>query len=145
MLKQLSMRRPAGFTLLEMLITVAVIGILARFAYPSFVEQIRKSRRSDAMDALAAVVQQQERWRSNNSTYASSLTGAWPGTGLGLTSASSGAYYTISVSGTSATAYTATATAVSGKSQASDSGCTAMSVVYSAGSLTYSPTSCWLK
>jgi type IV pilus assembly protein PilE len=53
-------RRHGGFTLIELMITVAIVAILAAVAYPSFMEQVRKSRRSDAITALNAVAQAQE-------------------------------------------------------------------------------------
>jgi type IV pilus assembly protein PilE len=137
-------RRQRGFTLIEILIVLVVVALLAAIAYPSYQNMVRKSRRADAVDALSRIQQAQERWRSNNATYAGSalLTSAWPA-GLGQSATSPGAYYTLAITANSATGYTLTATAVAGKSQAKDSGCTTMTVTAAAANLTYTPASCW--
>ena len=133
-------RQLLGFTLIELMITVVVIGILAAVAYPSYLNSVRKSRRSDAVAALAAVQQAQERWRANNTTYTATLSD------LGISSATTqGGFYTLSLSGASGTGYTATATAISGTSQANDTGCIALTARLSAGAVTNEPASCWSK
>ena len=138
----------AGFTLIELMIVVVIAGVLASIAYPSFLSQVRKSRRSDAVQALVQLQQVQERWRANQLTYASNsvLSTAWPN-GLGLSGTSSGGgYYTIAISGTSTgTVYSASATAVAGTSQASDTGCTVLTVAVNSGTATTTPTNCWSK
>ncbi len=53
--------RQRGFTLIELMIVVAVLGILAAIAYPSFLDQIRKTRRSDGKAALLETAQVLER------------------------------------------------------------------------------------
>jgi type IV pilus assembly protein PilE len=129
-----------GFTLLEVLITIVVVAVLGAVALPSFMEQIRKARRSDAIESLTAVQQAQEKWRATNLTYESSLAT------LGFTGSpvySKDQYYTIALSGTSGTGYTVTATPVTGKSQASDSGCTSITLVIATGSITQNPVKCW--
>ncbi len=63
----------AGFTLIELLITAVIVGILAMVALPAFQAQVAKGRRADAIAALSAVLQAQERARSNSSSYAATL------------------------------------------------------------------------
>lgn len=129
-----------GFTLIELMITVAVIGLLAAVAYPSYQGQVRKSRRADAVQALAQLQQGQERYRANNTTYGSTLANA----GI-ATATTSGGYYTLAITAgsASATGYTATATAVTGKSQAKDTSCTVLTTTVTNGSATNTPTTCW--
>jgi len=55
------MRRHAGFTLIEMLVTVAVISILAAIAYPSYQDQVRRSRRAEAQSLLMDIGTRQGR------------------------------------------------------------------------------------
>lgn len=138
-----------GFTLIELMITVVIIGILASIAYPSYLSQVRKSRRSDAVQALSQVQQAQERWRANNTTYSSQLanTAVSPAlpNGLGVSATTSGGYYTLALSANTATGYIATATAVSGTSQAGDTACTTLTVTVTNGSAVNTPTNCWSK
>lgn len=58
-----------GFTLIELLITIAILGILAAIVVPSYNEQVRKSRRSDAITSLGRIAQDLERCRSDNLAY----------------------------------------------------------------------------
>lgn len=143
--------KPNGFTLIELMITVAIIGILASIAYPSYMSQVRKSRRSDAVQALSQLQQAQERWRANNVAYSSDVSSS--GTGLKLVTSTTVAssynttagYYTIAISSPTTTGYVATATAVGGTSQASDTGCTPLTVTLTNGNAVNSPPECWSK
>ncbi len=63
----------SGFTLIEIVVAVLIAGLLAAIALPSYLDQVRKSRRADAFDAISQVRQQQERHRSQNPSYADSL------------------------------------------------------------------------
>ena len=69
------LRTSKGFTLIELMIVVAVIAILAAIALPSFNEQVRKSRRAEATSALGQTQLGLERWRADNSSYAISSSG----------------------------------------------------------------------
>lgn len=147
--QQLRRRFPRGFTLIELMVVVAIVGILAAVAYPSYLNQVRQSRRSEAIAALAQIQQAQERWRANCPSYAGSITAANSGcpatpgantSGLAI-AAVTGARYTYAVTIVAPTTYTITATG-SG-SQASDTGCTSMTVTVAAGVATNSPTTCW--
>lgn len=133
-------RPPArGFSLIELMIAVVIVAILASLAYPSFMGSIRKSRRAEAFAALTAVQQAQERWRANNSTYASNLTAAAP-TGLGLPATTAGSLYGISLASADATTYEAIATAASGGTQVDDGNCAKLGVRMAGGNLTYGGT-----
>lgn len=72
---RVSVRNPApGFTLVELMIAVAVVAIITAIALPAYQNSIIKSRRADAMAAFSSIQQAQERWRSNNAAYSTSLT-----------------------------------------------------------------------
>ena len=63
--------RLRGFTLLELMIVVALVGILAAVAYPSYVEHVRRTHRAEAKAMLLEAAQWSERYYTLNSTYAS--------------------------------------------------------------------------
>ena len=110
------MAKQRGFTLIELMITVAVVAILAAIALPSYQEQVRKSRRSEAISTLGELQLRQERWRANHPGY---------GTLAQITGSSSfndaQPHYTFAVGDNpTATSYTLTATPKAGSAQAGD-------------------------
>jgi type IV pilus assembly protein PilE len=140
------MMRTRGFTLLELLITVAIAAILASIAYPSFMDAIRKGRRAEAVESITRIQQAQEQWRTRHSSYTEDL----GDTGLRIPEVTPNGYYKLTVDvpndALSASQYMITATAA-GK-QAADTKCAFLSMTVAGGQLTYNSTSgqtCWPK
>lgn len=102
-----------GFTLIELMITVAIIGILGAIAYPSYLSQMLKSRRTDAERIMISHAQSMERYFTTNSSY----TAATDTCGPAAPAASS--FYTYTTACVTATK-TFTITATASGSQTSD-------------------------
>lgn len=62
--------KASGFTLIELMITVAIVAILASIAYPSYQEYVRRGARAEARTAMLNVAQLEERFFTSNNTYA---------------------------------------------------------------------------
>jgi type IV pilus assembly protein PilE len=111
-----NMQPQRGFTLIELMITLVVLGILVAIAYPAYTSQMIKVRRADGIAAINHAAMFMESWRSDNATYFGGEGDAtFPGTSVD-------GYYTIDTTAAStASAYTlrATPTGV----QASDTAC----------------------
>lgn len=127
----------AGFSLIELMITLVALAIITAIAVPTYQSSVRKSRRAEGVAALMAVQQAQERWRTNHADYSTDLSSAE----LNLPTTTSSGYYGISVSesvsASLATAYVATAVGKDGTSQADDADCRKLSVQVSGGNLSY--------
>jgi type IV pilus assembly protein PilE len=120
-------RRQAGFTLVELMITVAIVGILAAVAYPSYAEYVRRTARADAQSDMAENVQFLERVYTSNNRYDRTMNGgAWVTLPVTQSPRSGTAKYNFAiVFGAGGTTYTLTA--LPQGSQALDK-CAAMSV-----------------
>ena len=94
--------RCRGFTIIEIVIACAVVAILAAIAYPSYVNTIQKSRRSDATSALLGAAGQLERYFTERNTYATATLGS----GGVYPSTTQNGYYTLSFGAKTATTYT---------------------------------------
>ena len=125
-------RKTEGFSLVELMIVVLIIGILAGIVYPSYSQYLYETRRSDAWAALSAAAAAQERWYSINYSYTDNISN------LGGSNSPEG-FYTISV-GADGTSFILTATAVDSGVQAGDSGCTVLTLDQFA---IQSPAACW--
>ena len=118
-----------GFTIIEILIVVAIIGIIAAVAIPAYTEQVERGKRADGKAFLLDIVSRQERFFSQYVSYTSVLgkagacTGADCGLGMGGGNKSPEEHYTAAITtgpgtcapgGTSCRTYTITVTSTSG-------------------------------
>jgi type IV pilus assembly protein PilE len=146
-------RRAGGFTLIELMVTLVVASILLAIAVPSYQAQVRKSRRTEARNAVMDLAAREERYFSVNNDYSASAMQLGYGTDdvqikdrpIG------GGYYTVTVTNTepkptatppTRASFTITATAVG--AQAKDATCLTFTVDdLGIQTSTPSTTECW--
>ena len=135
-------RAQRGFTLVELLVVVVIVGILAAVGYPSYRNQAIRSARADARVELMDIVSRQEQFFLDNKTYSATLGG------LDMTATSESGYYTLSIDAATAdcpitNCYALSATPLG--RQADDTACNVLTLDSSGiRSATGSdPASCW--
>ncbi|MBC3950417.1 MULTISPECIES: type IV pilin protein [Pseudomonas] len=104
--------RSTGFTLIELMIVVAIVGILAAIAYPSYTEYVRRTHRAEIASLLNEQVQALERFYSRNGQY-SNVAAAGGNAAVNLVLSQGNAYYTIDPK-RDPQAFTLTATPIAG-------------------------------
>lgn len=67
-------QKQAGFTLIELMVVVVIVGILAMVAYPSYQNSVLKTRRADGQALLMSIVNAEERYFTKNNTYTTDMT-----------------------------------------------------------------------
>jgi len=95
------MTRDRGFTLIEMMIVVIIIGVISAIAYPAYKNYMKQSRRSDAQITLTQAAAAQEKFFSDCRTYTDKITDAYKPDctgGLNMTQLSPEKHYLLSVS-----------------------------------------------
>ena len=123
-----TIRGIGGYTLIELMIAVAIVGILAAVVYPSYTDGVNRSRRAEAMTALARIATMQEQYYADHRTYATDMTD------LGFSAdpyVTENGYYSIDTAAVTAitTDYIITATAA-GMQASADGQCTSFSWDY---------------
>jgi len=97
-----------GFTLIELMITVAIIAILGAIAYPAYTDYVTRGRLVDATNALSAMRAEMEQYFQDNRTYNS--TGSFTAPCLNSAKETVGSFTVKCTTAPTATAYTITAT-----------------------------------
>ena|SRR5690242_13705726 len=122
------MQRQKGFTLIELMVTVAIVAIIAAVAYPSFTKSAMKGRRADAKASLNQHAQALERCYATYGVYNNTNCSTEVNSSQAfITATSQKSYY--SITGTlTGTTYILAATAVSTGPQAKDTGCTILTM-----------------
>lgn len=134
------MKKTHGITLIELLISVAIVAILAGIAYPSYMQHVLTSHRTEAMTTLVRLANLEESFYLDNNQYGSLFQ-------LGLTASASASYttdngyYTVSIATPTTATYALTATA-SG-TQTSDTECATFSLAQDGTKTSSNGTNCW--
>ena len=112
MFQLLRSRLNQGFSLIELMIAVAIIGIIAAVGYPSYLSQAEKTRRTEGKSALTEVAQKQQQFFQERRRYTANVMELYDQSGATLETAKGN--YTVSAAVTGGgTGFTLTATPVS--------------------------------
>ncbi|QSX41650.1 type IV pilin protein [Shewanella cyperi] len=119
------MNRRKGFTLLELMITVAIVAILAAIAYPSYTQYVAKGNRSEGQAAVMRIANLQEQYYLDHRSYTADMTKLGLGADPFITE--NGHYSVDTAVPTSADSFTITATPKGGQASR-DTECTSLTI-----------------
>jgi type IV pilus assembly protein PilE len=131
--------RRGGFTLIELMIVVVIIGVLASIAIPAYQNHVRNAQRTDGTTALMDLRMAQERWRANNPSYTDVI-----GNLIGVGEKSPEGRYDLAIVEAGTTSFTLTARK-RGDGGLADSKCSPLALTYAVGQVTTGPDGCWKK
>lgn len=136
----MKIKNTLGMTLIELMITIAIVGILAAVAYPSYTTYVAESNRTEAKRELAKVANKMEQYFVDHRTYTDDMTDLGEAADPYITESG---YYSIDTSVQTINTFTLTATAKNSQATA-DPDCTTLSIDHT-GQKTAESTTCWSK
>ena len=125
-----------GFSLIELMIAVTIVGIITAIALPAYTEHVQRTRRTDGQAALLSLAARMEHFYTENNTYV----GATPAA-VGSSTTSPEGFYTVGTSNLGTNTYTLTATPAVGGPQVGDT-CGALTL-NQANVKSPTTTNCW--
>lgn len=135
--------RNRGFTLIELMIVVVILGVIVAIAYPSYTRWAMQTRRSDAHRVLTTIAALQEKRLSECAAYTTNFTGNITNCtagGLGMASSySPDRHYEVTLTSSATTSYNLSAAPVTGGLQQQDTQCQTITL----NSVGLKNTNCW--
>ncbi|WP_454780529.1 type IV pilin protein [Legionella sp. WA2022007384] len=132
-------KKKKGFSLIELVIALAIIAILVMISMPSYFNYVMRSRRTEGINTLNSIQLAQEKYRGQNTTYGT-LANVWNG----VTTTENG-YYALAATNNTATGYTLTATAQGAQANDTQNGvsCATLTLTVNGLNTTRTPQACW--
>lgn len=126
-----------GYTLIELMIAVAVIAVIVAVAYPAYTDFILRSRRSEATEALQNAATLEEKYYNHNKQYSDSLAA------LPMPATTENDYYHLSISAGATVAGLVQSYTLSASAKGSQAADTACAVIKLDSNVTKTPSGCW--
>jgi type IV pilus assembly protein PilE len=137
----LKRKKTSGFTLIELMIVVAIIAILVAVALPSYRSYVIKAKRADATNMLTDIANQQIQYFMDNRAYGTVAQLGLATTGCGTDAVSNEGYYCISIALTGTSSYILSASPTSKGGQDQDTDCPA--ITYDSAETKGGGSQCW--